>query len=106
MSLALAQEENEIILDIVKKEYKKRANLINNMVYHIEKLNVEHIISINENLRYMRSINDIIALLNASYNNAIISLKSGYEIIDDDGITEDKNSLLINNNIEKFFLQI
>jgi endopeptidase La len=103
------QEQNEVILDILKKEYKKRTDIINNLTTHIERLNTEHIISLNENSRHMRSVNDILKRLHTLYDNSIDNIKmcQNHEKISDDVSDEnDANSLLVNANIDKFLRKI
>ncbi|ATZ80407.1 putative Lon protease [Bodo saltans virus] len=92
--------KNELILILLKKEYVKRANVLHNTILHIEKLYNEHIISLNENSRYMKSINDIIKMLHTLYNNTINLLKLTDEKIEDDNIDDNtNNNLLLNVNI-------
>ncbi len=47
----------EITLDMIKKEYKIRIDIILNISQHIEYLQSEHIISPNENSRSMKLLN-------------------------------------------------
>jgi len=62
-------ECNNLILEIIKKEYKKRSSAILNMELHLEYLCSEHIISFNENSRYMKILNDILRVLNMFYSD-------------------------------------
>jgi endopeptidase La len=76
------QNQINIILNILKNEYMKRAQLIFNTTRHIDFLCSEHIISQNENSRYMKMLNDITKFLNIIYNNII--KESNNDDIDDD----------------------
>lgn len=101
------QSQIEITLEIIKKEYKKRCEILLNILQHIEYLNSEHVISLNENSRYMKIINDIIKVLNLLYNEMVKSIKND-EKIDDDGIDDEKQyahksvNILNTENIDLF----
>jgi endopeptidase La len=101
----------EANLDNIKKEYKIRIDLLLKILQHIDYLCSEHIISINENSRCMKILNDIIKVLNILYNNAVKTIKYD-EKIDDDVNTEDnkkyekkKYDNFINNESIKSFLK-
>lgn len=97
------QEQNVIITDIIKKEYKKRAELISNLISHIERLTTEHIISLNENTRYMHLVDEIMRILNISCYNAINSVKGNCDEIEID--EEGASNILVSSNIDNFFAQ-
>jgi endopeptidase La len=100
----------EINLDIIKIEYKKRIDFIINMAYHVDYLLSEHIISLNDNSKYMRILNDIRKVLNILYNNSVKNIKND-EKIDDDGNVDDmkkydnKSEIFSNNKNIKKILQ-
>lgn len=100
----------ELTLEIIKKEYKKRCEVLLNMLQHIEYLNSEHIISLNETSRYMKILNDIVKVLNLLYNDIVKTMKNE-EKIEDDFVLEDSKKYkktsddLLNNNNIKVFLE-
>jgi endopeptidase La len=81
----------EANLDNIKKEYKIRIDLLLKILQHIDYLCSEHIISINENSRCMKILNDIIKVLNILYNNAVKTIKYDEKIDDDVNINTDDN---------------
>lgn len=90
----------DVNLDNIKREYKKRIDLILNILQHIDYLCSEHIISINENSRYMKVLNDIIKVLNILYNNAVKNIKYDEKI--DDEINADESKKYENKKCKNF----
>jgi endopeptidase La len=99
----LTKYRSGLILNILKEEYRKRIDVITNMISHTEKLTSDHIITVNENNRYMRSLSDITKNLNLMYWNTTKTLKGEENEI----IQDDKHEILITKkNIDKLFDKI
>jgi len=82
----------KMMIDVLKYEYTNRITLIKNTMLHVERLNIEHIISLHENSRHMKSMNDILKVLNCLYNNSMNKISCSHEnIICDvqDDLTDD-----------------
>jgi endopeptidase La len=61
----------DFLLHYLNNAYINRSKIIQNLTGHIERLHGDYIISTIERSRYMKSINDIIKLLNIAYNKRI-----------------------------------
>ena len=81
--MSYKQNQNDIVSNILKNEYIKRVELIYNITQHIEILCSDHIISQNENSRYMKILNDITKVLNLLYNDIIKAIKDVEKIEED-----------------------
>lgn len=103
----------DFVLYFIKSEYVKRSKVINNLVSHVERLHKDFILSNIERTRNLKTINELIKLLNNIYKsriNTIKGIESDKEYnetifdIDDDKITEkqqDKIKLEKITNLEK-----
>ena len=63
---------NEIILYYLHNDYEKRAQLINNLSIHIEKLYDIFLITSDDRKKAISMINDILNEMNIYYNNCFI----------------------------------
>lgn len=95
----------ELVLSELKHEYIKRAHIISELSYHIEKLCMYNIINNTERTKHIRTLNQLIKAINSSYNNRIDSIKANVDKFDDIDDTIN-NSLKTLKNIENLSQKI
>jgi endopeptidase La len=61
----------DFLLHYMKIEYIKRIQILNNLVFHIERLYSEFLISENDRMNYLKKINMLLIQLNLYHNNKL-----------------------------------
>lgn len=81
----------DFLLHYLKHEYAKRSKLLDKLILHTEKLNNEFIITNAERLKYVKSIDETIRIMNNMYNYRIQSINGiSVDICEEDeGSNED-----------------
>ena len=65
----------DFLMYFLDKEYANKSQVLNNLVYHIERLHKDYILSNIERTRYLKHTNDLSNILNQYYNSRISTIK-------------------------------
>ena len=94
----------DFLLHFLKKEYSKRSKVTNNLTIHVERLHKDHLLTNIERTRHLKIINDLIKMLNLSYNSRLDTIKGvqnkekliedNFDIDDDNNGKGDKNKVV------------
>lgn len=65
----------DFLLHYLKKEYSKRSKVINNLTSHVERLHKDYLLTNIKRTDHLKSINELIKLLNITYNTRLDTIK-------------------------------
>jgi ATP-dependent Lon protease len=93
----------DFLMYFLDKEYANKSQVLNNLVYHIERLHKDYILSNIERTRYLKHTNDLSNILNQYYNSRISTIKGAKtkKIIDYDNFNIDDEKQLENIKLQK-----
>ena len=73
--MATELKAKDFLLHYLKKEYTKRSKILSNMVFHVERLHKDFIFTNIERTRHLKSINELVKMLNNYYESRTNTIK-------------------------------
>jgi len=89
----------DFLIHYSQNEYLKRSNMIHDLSIHIENLHKNYLINGSERTRTLKSINEIINVLNSTYNERMRMLKDNDN--DSNEYMSDNSEMLATKNLKK-----
>jgi hypothetical protein len=65
----------DFLVHYLKKEYIKRSKVLNNLVSHVERLHKDYALTNIERTRHLKTINELVKMLNNSYKSRLDTIK-------------------------------
>lgn len=91
----------DFLIHYSQNEYLKRSNIIHTLSLHIEELHKNYIINGSERTKTLKVINDLINLLNSTYNERIKLLKEHDTDLNSNGYMSDNSESVLTKNLKK-----